>query len=308
VARVKNAEPEIIFEETPDEFSQEYKTETFLKSFEASNEFTLTLYKHQQNGKREIVTKYINTIPDLIDDIQAVYGGGTYEFYAYETVDGKKRFNSQKFNIAEPVNKTRSIDPDAAEDKAIKRMLMYKEMFGNGNNTDNSSVMLKLMEMQNAMNNKLMEMQRQSQKELTELILSVKSDKTEKTGFKDLIEAYEIIQDLKGENPEKDTSFIEKMLPAMIPLLTGAGQLNINKPAVIENPVQHNVPVIKEILNVDEIDSIIDNFSDEIKSKVTAENKMIFVEKFYSLNSDKLSRSAVMQIIDRVILRNSGAA
>ena len=65
------------------------KNDRFFTDADLFQSFLVTVYKVEKHGKRVFIDDYTDYIPD-IKEIRELYGGGTYEFYAFEIRDGKK--------------------------------------------------------------------------------------------------------------------------------------------------------------------------------------------------------------------------
>lgn len=274
----------------------EYKVERFFSEFAEDESFKIKLYKHEPSGKRIVCKEFENIIPDMFEDVQKLFGGGTYEYYATFYVNGKAvisektgkpKFESVKFHMANPSS---TASGSSSKKEVLEEMMMYKQLFGSSQGSTDQTLFLKLMESNAKSIETLMKFQLEEGKRITDLIMS---QKKETKPFSEIMEVVEFVQSLQGGNSDSSGSAFADVMKMLVPV---AGQL-VGNALTPGTPTPSPAPQIAEINHK----KIADSFPDEFKEKVTPENRDIMIQKFYEKNSSKFSYIDCQKIIDAVI-------
>ena len=291
-------------------FFSEFKT--------CEKDYVISLYKKEAKGTRVLLRQFENDTPSA-GDIQNTYGGGRYELYANEYIDGKsKLLASTTLNLADlPKNETQTAGISKQDDffntDNLQKLAMIKQIFGGGEsqNAGLSDMMIKLAEMQNSANIKMMEIQREADKRSTEMMnrfndkmMELISAKTEKqSGFGEMKEIISFVREIDGGGSAEKTA-IDKLIDYAPMLMQGiGGQLNNNQatPAQPVIPVQQYAKPPKS--REQEIDEIIKKLPKEMIEKVNEENKEKIIDYFYNTNKDIVTRQDVIDIVEEILKR-----
>lgn len=214
-------------EEVNEEEVKERKANKFFHYYKNAQDFTITIYRIKERGKRAFVDKFENSIPDLVD-VKRNYGSGQYEFYAHD-FSGKLKDTATIYIDENPIiNTAVKNDENLTEEKFIQKIALYKSILGENQGNNNSEVLLKIMETQQKIaselskvisdnNERVMKAMIESERRMIELTSNKRSD------LSDIKAMIEFIDDLRPDNRPEEKSLLENVLTSPITqnILTG---------------------------------------------------------------------------------------
>ena len=209
-----------------DETVKEVKANKFFNFFKNEENFTIHLYHTPKNGrgKQELIDKYENELPDMLE-IRKTWGGGKFQLFAHDF--NNKMIDSCTINVAElpegVKNNSDSNPPQKSREDVINEIIQMKALFSGDDNS--SAMMIKIMEIQSqsqqqmslmiaTMSEKSMQQQIESERRFSQMIEKMGS----KNSVSEMVEIVSVIDSIRGE---------------------GGGSSLLDK--VVSNPVVQNI-------------------------------------------------------------------
>lgn len=278
----------------PETVEHERKIDRFFNEFLEINDYVIKLYK--RDGKKWTqLTEYYGERPDIINDIQKIYGGGTYQLYAATIqADGKTSLlDTVTFNLADPVGgvKTSPEKNSDPEIELLKRMAMYKEIIGGGSQFDPS----KFLEIMNQNTMMIMQAQQKSEERFNSMMIEiVRNNNKQQNGIDDFLKMFELAKNMIPDNNDNQ-NILSNLIP-FAPALNSVIQSQLvkeNKPAPI--PAAIPAPQKRIEMSIDEIKNLI---TDDLKKAITPENKEKVIEGIYKKLKGHASKENIKQAIE----------
>lgn len=186
---------------------RDIKINSMIASMKGRDNYVVQVYKRGSNGKRDWLVDYEGEVPGL-GELRNRFGAGRYDLYIKDT-DTNKLINSATVNIGELPSTPASVRPvvseDDMEERFMKKMMMYKTMFGGeskNDSTDTIATMMIQMQQMNAETLRAMQnAQAESSKQLMTLIAETKNSSLE-AQLQSERRFTEMIKELGGKNTD----------------------------------------------------------------------------------------------------------
>lgn len=299
ISSIDDNDDTILTEDDNELREHEKKIERFFNDFNNIESFKIVLYKKDPTGKkRTIVTEFIDRRPDIINDIQQIYGGGSYEMYASKIrPDGKTEFlDTVTFNLSEPINgveKQSTTNDDEAENRLLQRMSMMKEIISG--NQNNGIDMLKMLEMMNTFNMQMMNAQQKSEERFNSMMLEIVKAQNKGSSIDDFMKMFSLAKEMIPASDEGPSNIISTLAP-FAPAINSVIQQQIQQRSPKVNGNKRIMPAVTmEKMSVEQVRELL---TPEIRAAITPEKKESAINYIYKKLQGKADREIIIQAIE----------
>lgn len=277
-----------------DDLVKEKKSDRFLRYFKNEKDFTITVYKVGDRGKTSMCEVYENRVPDPINDIRRVWGGGQYKLYAHNFAEPPELIDSCVLNLEPvPAGSAGAPAPHDLRKELLDDIVKMKTLFGENGNSE--KVMLMLLQMQGEhskeinklisdINKSSMENQIRMEQRFSDML---KEMTKQKSSISEITEIMSLVDEIRGGG-EKDSSMFEKVINNPLVQNVAAG--------LIQNPATPGTLPKKEIAPPVDVYALI---PDDFKNKVTRENYAKAVEKIATNIGGDTNKAG--EIVERIL-------
>jgi len=283
--------------EIQEDYFKDTKFTQLLNQFKGSDdEFTCTIYRVGERNKRILVDVIDNEIPDPIKDLRDKHGGGKFRIYIHNP--DKVLIDSADVNIEERTIETKT--PERSRRDILEELQMMSSMFQKEekDNSKDTEILLKLMDMQTKQSERVIQMQMESEQRMQSLILEIQS---KKSSLQEIAEIMTFIEGIKSDAQSEPQGTVEKILQhpitqSFLPMLmqnnTSPLPQTPNVPKELPVPKQTKTPSIEEYVN---------SLPIAFKEKVTKENANKFIKQLHEKNKNKIDKVQAETIINIVL-------
>jgi len=316
MAKENKIENEEIQEELEIELKDKKSERFFAHLHDIDTDYQVIVYQHGDKGKKIIVDRFENIVPDILTDIRDKHGAGTYSLYCHQVEDGKivKMLDFCTVHLG-GINNNPIISPSVNPSpqgylkETLELIAGLKTIMGGGETNLNEFIktQAEITRSQNQMmlemSTKLMQAQLDGEKRFSAMIEKM----TDKQGSIDnILKTVELIETLRGGGGGADKPIWERLIesPAAAPIIQSLLSPGQGQGTPQSQPSIPYGQTPKQLTSDEKVQAVFEQIPAETKKQIHSGNKDEVIQKLYDKNKNLLTLDETNALVNMILIHN----